>query len=36
MIPADILNEELKNELNKIKGIEKIVDRQDLIYRASE
>ena len=33
MIPEDILNEEAKNELNKIKGIEKTVDRENLIYR---
>ena len=36
VIPADILNEEPKNKLNKIKGIKKTVDRQDLTYRASE
>ena len=36
MIPEDILNDEAKNELNKIKEIEKTVDREKLIYRASE
>ena len=36
MIPEDILNKETKNELNKIKEIEKTVDRENLIFRASE
>ena len=36
MIPEDILNDEAKNELNKIKEIEKTVDREKLIYRESE
>ena len=36
MIPEDILNEEAKNELNKIKEIEKTVDRKNLVYRANE
>ena len=36
MIPEDILSEEAKNEFNKIKEIEKTVDRQNLVNRASE
>ena len=36
MIPEDILNKEVKNELNKITEIEKMVDRENLVYRASE
>ena len=36
MIPEDILNDEAKNELNKIKEIEKTVDTENLIHRASE
>ena len=36
MISEDILNKETKNELNKIKEIEKTVDRENLIHRASE
>ena len=36
MIPEDIQNYEAKNELNKIKEIEKTVDREKLIYRESE
>ena len=36
MIPEDILNDEAKNELNKIKEIEKTIDREKLIYRESE
>ena len=34
MIPEDILNNEAKNELDKIKEIEKSVDRENLIHRA--
>ena len=36
IIPKDILNDEAKNGLNKVKEIEKTVDRENLIYRASE
>ena len=35
MNPEDILNDEGKNELNKIKEIEKTVDREKIIYRQS-
>ena len=35
MIPENILNEEAKNELNKIKEIEKTVDRENFVYRAN-
>ena len=36
MNPGDILNKESKNKLNKIKKIEKVVDRENVIYRAIE
>ena len=36
MNPEDILNKESKNEINKIKNIEKAVDRENIIYRAIE
>ena len=32
----DLLNEKAENELKKIKEIEKMVDRSNLIYRANE
>ena len=35
-IPEKILNEEAKNELNKIKEIEKTVDRENLYYRINK
>ena len=36
MILESILSEEAKNELNKIKEIEKTVDREKLYYRTNE
>ena len=36
MIPQDVLNDEAKNKLNQIKEIEKTLDRENLVYRASE
>ena len=36
MIPENILNEEAKNELNRIKEIEKTVDRENFVYRANK
>ena len=36
VIPENTLSEEAKNELNKIKEIEKKVDRENLVYRANE
>ena len=36
MIPENKLTEEAKNELNKIKEIEKTVDRQNLVSRTNE
>ena len=36
MTRESALSEEAKNELNKIKEIEKTVDRENLIYRANE
>ena len=36
MIPEKKLKEEAKNELNKIKEIEKTVNRENLIYRTNE
>ena len=33
IIPEDILNDEAKKEINKIKEIEKTVDRGNLIFR---
>ena len=35
-IPENTLTEEAKNELNKIKEIEKVVDRENLVYRKNE
>ena len=32
MIPENILTEEAKNEINKIKEIEETADRENLIY----
>ena len=31
-----MLTEEAKNELNKIKEIEKVIDRENLVYRKNE
>ena len=36
MIPENILNEEGKNELNKIKEKEKNCRKKKIIYRSSE
>ena len=36
VILENTLSEEAKNELNKIKEIEKKVDRENLVYRANE
>ena len=36
VIPENTLSEEAKNELNKIKEIEKMVDREWLYYRINE
>ena len=36
MIHENILDDEAKNELIKIKEIKNTVDREELIYRASE
>ena len=36
MILENTLSEEVKNEINKIKKIEKMVDRENLIYRTNE
>ena len=36
VIPQDVLNDEAKNKLNQIKEIEKTLDRENLVYRASE
>ena len=36
MIAEDIFYEEAKDELNKIKEMDKFVDKEILIYRASE
>ena len=33
IIPEDILSDEAKKEINKIKEIEKTVDRENLIFR---
>ena len=33
-IPEDTLNDKAQNELNKIKDIEKTVDRENLVFRA--
>ena len=35
-IPENTLSKEAKNELNKIKEIEKTVDRENLYYRTNE
>ena len=35
-IPENILRKEVQNELNKIKEIEKTVDRENLCYKANE
>ena len=35
-IPENTLTEEAKNELNKIKEIEKTVDRENLVYRTND
>ena len=36
IIPEDVLNDEAKNELNKIKETEKTVEKENFIYRASK
>ena len=36
VIPENTLTEEAKNELNKIKEIEKTVERENLVYRTNE
>ena len=36
MIPENSISEEAKNELNKIKGTEKTVDRENLYYRTNK
>ena len=36
IIPERLLNNEAKNELNKIKEIEKTVDGENLVYRTGE
>ena len=36
MVPQDILDDEAKNEKNKIKQIGKTIDRENLVYRVSE
>ena len=36
VIPENTLSKEAENELNKIKEIEKIVDRESLAYRMNE
>ena len=36
MIPEKKLSEKTKNELNKIKELEKKVDRENLVYRTNE
>ena len=36
IIPEDVLNDETKKEMDKIMEIEKTVDRENLVYRASE
>ena len=35
VVPENTLNEEATNELNKVKKIQKIVDRENLVYRAN-
>ena len=36
MIPENAISEEAKNELNKIKEIEKTVDKENLYYRTNK
>ena len=36
IIPENILNDEAKKEIDKVTEIEKTVDRERLVYRASE
>ena len=36
MIPENKLSEKAKNEINKIKELEKKVDRENLVYRTNE
>ena len=36
MIPENTLSEEAKNELNEIKEIEKVVNKENLVYRTNE
>ena len=36
MIPEKKLSEKTKNEINKIKELEKKVDRENLVYRTNE
>ena len=36
MIPENTLTEEAKYELKRIKGIEKMIDRENLVYRTNE
>ena len=36
MIPENTLSEEAKNELNKIREVEKTVDREKIYYRTNE
>ena len=36
MIPEKKLSEKNKNEINKIKELEKKVDRENLVYRTNE
>ena len=36
MIPENTLSEEVKSEINKILKIEKMIDRENLIYRTNE
>ena len=36
IIPENILNDEAKKEIDKISEIEKTLDREKLVYRASE
>ena len=35
MIPEDTLNEDAKNEFIKIKEIEEMVDRENLVYKVN-
>ena len=36
VIPENILTEDAKNELDEIKEIEKLVDRENLFYKTNE